>query len=204
MQAPARALLDLVASIVPADNLEQAHQADVLAWLGRTSDVYRRGKPATPPRHLVSYAVLADPHDGSLFLVDHRLAGLWLPPGGHVQPDEDPADTARRETMEELGIEADFSIAGTAPVFLTVTRTAGAGSHTDVSLWFVISGNASSPIRLDDREIAGGRWWTPAELESADPARFDPHLGRFLAKIRSRHLRPAGTGAAVRRTSSDC
>ncbi|HEY2549537.1 MAG TPA: NUDIX hydrolase [Streptosporangiaceae bacterium] len=204
MQAPAHALPDLVAGIVPADELEQAHQAGVLAWLESTRDIYRRGKPATPPRHLVSYGVLIDPDEQSLFLVDHRLAGLWLPPGGHVEPGEDPADTVRRETREELDIEAEFSIAGPAPVFLTVTRTAGAGRHTDVSLWYVISGNASSPIRLDDREFAGGRWWAPAELQSADPAMFDPHLGRFLAKIRSGTAgRPAATASPQDRLS-DC
>jgi hypothetical protein len=27
------------------------HQADVLAWLDSTPDVYRRVKPAPPPRH---------------------------------------------------------------------------------------------------------------------------------------------------------
>ena len=184
MHASPRAVRDLLAGIVPADELEQAHQADVLRWLDNTRDIYRRSKPATPPRHLVSYAVLLDPQDASVFLVDHRLAGLWLPPGGHVEPGEDPADTVRRESMEELGIQAEFSLAGAVPVFVTVTRTAGAGSHTDVSLWYPISGTVRSPIRLDAREFAGGRWWTAAELESADPALFDPHLGRFLAKIR--------------------
>jgi len=138
----------------------------------------------TPPKHLVSYAVLMDPHDLSMFLVDHRQAGLCLPPGGHVEPGEDPADTVRREVIEELSIEADFSIVGALPAFVTVTRTAGSiNSHTGVSLWYVISGNARSPIRLDPREFVGGRWWTAADLESADPALFDPHLGRFAAKL---------------------
>ncbi len=70
-----RGVARLVAAIEAFDDTERAHQADVLAWLDRTPDVYRRVKPATPPRHLVSYAVLADPRDWSVFLVDHRLAG---------------------------------------------------------------------------------------------------------------------------------
>lgn len=82
-------------------------------------------KPATPVKHLVSYAVLIDPHDMAMFLVDHRRAGLCLPPGGHVEPGEDPADTVRREVMEELSIKADFSIIGALPAFVTVTRTRG-------------------------------------------------------------------------------
>jgi hypothetical protein len=42
------------------------------------------------------------------------------------------------------------------------------------------------PIMLDPREFAGGRWWTAAEIDSADPALLDPHFGRFIAKIRAR------------------
>jgi len=102
-----RGIAELVAAIEPFDETERSHQVDVLSWLDRTADIYRRVKPATPPVHLVSYTVLADPRDWSLFLVDHILARLWLPPGGHVEPGEDPAVTARREAREELGIEAD-------------------------------------------------------------------------------------------------
>lgn len=185
MQDSRAAVRALVAGIVPADELESAHQSDVLAWLASTPDIYRRRRPATPPRHLVSYVVPLDSRDGGVFLVDHVLAGLRLPPGGHVEPGEDPAQTARREAKEELGIDADFSLAGARPVFLTSTATAGrGGSHTDVSLWYVISGSRATPIRLDRREFTGGRWWTPAEIEAADPATFDPHLTRFLAKVR--------------------
>jgi 8-oxo-dGTP pyrophosphatase MutT (NUDIX family) len=174
----------LVAAIEPCDDTERAHQADVLAWLASTPDVYRRVRPATPPRHLVSYAVLADPRDGSVFLVDHRLAGRWLPPGGHVEPFEEPAVTAEREAREELGIEADFSVAGRRPVFVTVTRTTGPDSHTDVSLWYLLAGRPGMPVVLDPREFAGGRWWTRPQLDSADPALFDPNMSRFLAKVR--------------------
>ena len=42
--------------------------------------------------------------DGGVLLVNHINAGLWLPPGGHVEPDEHPAQTASREALEELGI----------------------------------------------------------------------------------------------------
>jgi len=182
MPEPPQEVRELVTGIVPADDLESAHRSDTLRWLGATRDIYRRARPATPPRHLVSYAVLLNPRDLSLFLVDHRLAGLRLPPGGHVEPGENPAGTARRETMEELRIEADFSVAGPRPAFLTVTDTVGAGRHTDVSLWYVIAGDRQTPVRLDPREFTGGRWWTPAQIAAEGPASFEPHLARFLAK----------------------
>ena len=35
----------------------------------------------------------------------HRL-GLWLPPGGHIEPNEDPIQAVLREIEEETGVEA--------------------------------------------------------------------------------------------------
>ena len=173
----------LISAIPPGDELEARHRTDTLAWLESTDDVFRRVKPATPPRHLVSYVVPADPGDGATLLVAHRNAGLWLPPGGHVEPDEDPALTARRELTEELGLPGD-SVRAT-PAFLTVTQTVGIDAgHTDVSLWFIADVPRDAALTPDAGEFAGVRWWSPAELDGADPADFDPHLGRFLTKTR--------------------
>lgn len=171
----------MLAALVPADDLEAEHQLDTLRWLRTTEDVFRRVKPATPPRHLVSYVVPVDRTDGSVLLVDHINAGLWLPPGGHVEPDEDPASTARREAQEELGIVEGV---GDRPAFLTVTRTVGLDSgHTDVSLWFVVEAYREQPLTVDHSEFREARWWTPAEVRAADAARFDPHFTRFITKI---------------------
>jgi len=170
----------LLSSWHPHDELEAAHLADARAWLAGTDDVHRRVKPATPPKHLVSYVVPADPATGDILLVDHRNARLWLPPGGHVEPGEDPAATAARELAEELGVTG----AAAAPVFLTVTVTVGLDAgHTDVSLWYPAEVARSTPLTVDEGEFAAVRWWTRAELAVADPARFEPHLGRYLAKI---------------------
>ncbi|MDG4821961.1 NUDIX hydrolase [Asanoa sp. WMMD1127] len=113
--------------------------------------------------------------------MDHVNAGLWLPPGGHVEPGEDPAETARREAHEELGLDVTV----TEPIFVTVTVTVGMDrGHTDVSLWYPIAVAKDQPLVLDDHEFAGARWWSRDEYDSADPARFDPHFGRFLRKLR--------------------
>jgi 8-oxo-dGTP diphosphatase len=178
---PVERVHELVRRMVPADDLEERHRATVLEWLAGTDDVFRRVKPAEPAKHLVSYVVPADPADGSLLLVDHINAGLWLPPGGHVEPDEHPAATARREVEEELGLSgAIFD----RPLFLTVTTTVGQDSgHTDVSLWFVLPVARHTPLTPDAGEFHRVRWWSPADLDAADPSRFDPHLPRFRRKL---------------------
>jgi 8-oxo-dGTP diphosphatase len=151
--------------------------------------IWRTAKPATPPKHLVAYFVLVDAAARSCLLVDHRSAGLWLPAGGHVEPGEDPASTVARESREELGFTAPLLDGLTSqPLFVTQRVTGGLDpGHRDVSLWYVCDADAGRPIEFDPRELRAARWWRFDELATADAARFDPHLPRFLQKLLSQH-----------------
>ena len=171
---------DLVSRCSPVDALGAGHRASALAWLTSTDDVYRRLKPASPPQHLVSYVVPVAA-DGRVLLGDHVNAGLWLPPGGHVEVDEDPRLTAGRELREELGL-GDEGLSP-SPIFVTVTDTVGPDRHTDVSLWYVLACTGDEELRPDTGEFHAVRWWTRGELAAADPGRFDPHLFRFLTAL---------------------
>ncbi|MEV6139289.1 NUDIX domain-containing protein [Nocardia sp. NPDC051990] len=172
---------DIVDRITPLDALERQHIADTRAWLASTDDVFRRVKPDTPPRHLVSYVVLVDPRARSVLLGRHLRAGLWLPMGGHIEPGEHPLDAAGREGAEELGIDPEFTVIGTEPLFLTVTMTVGTDSgHQDVSLWYVIRGDRTREYTLDPIEFGEARWW---EIDTFDRTDADPHFARFLTKL---------------------
>ena len=96
-----------VSSISP---LEKQHVQFALDWIESGSEIFRKKKPTTPEIHLVSYFVIISHNMDQVLLVDHKKAGLWLPPDGHVDSDEDPKETVRREAKEELGIEAEFFI----------------------------------------------------------------------------------------------
>lgn len=43
--------------------------------------------------------------EGKTLLLYHKKLKKWLPPGGHLHPNELPPDGARREALEETGLE---------------------------------------------------------------------------------------------------
>lgn len=180
--SPSHALIaTLVQSIRPFDVLEEQHVGLTLDWIGAGSPLFRIQAPDIPPQHLVSYFVLVDAYHSRLLLVDHIKAGLWLPSGGHVEPEEHPAETVRRELMEELSMSASFL--SPHPFFLTVTRTVGStAGHTDVSLWYILEGNSGLELQFDENEFHSVQWFPFDEIPYE---RADPHMARFAAKLRA-------------------
>ncbi|MEK8029781.1 NUDIX hydrolase [Ideonella sp. DXS29W] len=163
--------------ITPLDELEREHLADTLGWVASGAELFRLAKPATPPRHLVSYfAVVDGPH---ILLVDHLNAQLWLPAGGHVEPGEHPRATVVRELLEELGLRCHHPVE--PPLMVTCTPTVGlTAGHVDVSLWYVVHADRQSPIVFDCSEFFEARWFAFSDVPLN---RADPHLGRFIQKL---------------------
>ena len=46
--------------------------------------------------------------EGKFYLHFHKKHGKWLPPGGHLEENETPPETAKREVLEETGLEIAF------------------------------------------------------------------------------------------------
>lgn len=50
--------------------------------------------------------------DGSVLIIERAkppFSGVWSLPGGHIEADEDPAETARREVLEETGLAVEIA-----------------------------------------------------------------------------------------------
>ena len=180
-----RRYIDMIA---PLDEREQHDRDFSLKWIDSDAEIFRREK-LVPSPHLVSYFVLLDLAMKQILLVDHKKSGLWLPSGGHVEaiegPEEgeDPKYTVVREDMEELSDKADFVY--DRPVFITVTETVPNEiqpvTHTDVSLWWVLKGDANREYEWEEREFHGIAWFDLDDIDAME--RRDPELGRFAAKL---------------------
>ena len=175
----------LVRNINPVDEAEGEHQALVLKWIENGDEIFRLKKPDVPPMHLVSYLVLLDRAREKILLVDHKLSGLLLPAGGHVEYGEHPRVTIEQEIVEELGIKALWHTADPKPLFLSATVTTGdIGPHTDVSFWYVVEGDVTEELDWDPGEFKGIRWFDLSEVEATPISKLDPQLHRFVRKLR--------------------
>jgi 8-oxo-dGTP pyrophosphatase MutT (NUDIX family) len=172
-------IYQLISSIKAYDDLENQHKQFALAWIESGADLFRITKPDVPQIHLVSYFAVFNDAKSKILLGHHKAADLWLPSGGHVEANEHPADTVKRECLEELDIAAKFAFA--APVFLTVTDVnCNNSTHTDVSLWYALHSDENLAINFCKTEYYAMQFF---EFKSIPYPKTDPHMQRFLTKL---------------------
>lgn len=124
---------------------------------------------------------VVDPSRTRLLMIFHRGLGRWLPPGGHVDPDEFPADTVLREVWEETGIEArhdgqrglDLQLNGATEAqlptpFATAAQLIPASpkdiEHIHMDLMYLLIADDAAAPRAQEAEVDAARWFTRAEI----------------------------------------
>lgn len=116
-------------------------------------------------------AVIID--DDQILLVRRAEDGEWSPVTGVVDPGEEPADTAVRESMEEAGVTVEAerlcSIGVTDPVTYGNGDRARYIDHTFRCRY--ISGEA----RVNDEETTDVRWFRLDEMPEM-PAHFSDRI----------------------------
>lgn len=86
------------------------------------------------PVHVTASAVVVG-RRGTV-LHRHKRLHRWLQPGGHVDPGETPAASARREVAEETGLEARHPPGG--PQLVHVDAHGAADGHTHLDLRYLL------------------------------------------------------------------
>jgi len=109
----------------------------------------------------------------------HRRLGQWMPPGGHVEPGEDPATAALREVLEETGLVCEIVPASpnlpfsypeqiAAPYTILLEDIPGPDEphkHIDL-IYFVRPVADAEHLTVDDPTLC---WVTAAELRENAP-----------------------------------
>ncbi len=100
---------------------------------------------------------------GRILLIRHRRLGTWLPVGGEIHDGETPLEAARRELMEETGLEGNFprvSAVDGSPAGLIGYEEHLAGSKG-------LHMNFAFVADVDGRDLAACREWDAARWVEA-------------------------------------
>lgn len=115
------------------------------------------------PIHLTASAVVLSPDLTSMAMIHHRKLGRWLQPGGHIEHEIHPLDSARREAQEEAGLgellllsEQIFDVDGHDVGIKTCLR------HLDIRFLFLAESDA---MTANTQETLGARWISFEEAE---------------------------------------
>lgn len=153
----------------PIDEAEAASITLLLAEFDRLPDPFSE---AADPVHATGSAIVVGPR--GVVLLKHKRLGLWLQPGGHIDPGESPWEAALREAREETGLDVSFGdvAADGIPRLVHVDVHPGGRGHTHLDLRYVVDGGVADPAppEGESQEIAWFEW--PAAIERASDARL--------------------------------
>jgi 8-oxo-dGTP pyrophosphatase MutT (NUDIX family) len=155
-------LRDQIERIDPIDQRETESIAATLERLTWPDDPFAEDQNS---HHLTASAFVISSR--GVVLHRHRLLGIWVQPGGHVDAAESPEAAALRETLEETGLLA----AHLDPVELFhVDLHPGPKGHTHYDLRYVLVAPPldPSPPESESPEV----YWFDfgAALERCEPA----------------------------------
>lgn len=153
----------ILANHRPIDDIERFALARFRAELRRLVDPCSE---TADPTHVTASAIVVSQWGTILHL--HRRLGRWLQPGGHIDPGEEPADAASRETLEETGLAVVHPTTG--PLLLHVDVHQAAGGHTHLDLRYLLVSAPVEPMPMEG-ESPDVAWFSFDEaLLLADPS----------------------------------
>ncbi len=161
-------------SLTPVDAREATSISQTLARLDVGDDPFDE---TVSDHHLTASAFVVS--ERGVILHRHRRLGIWVQPGGHVDPDETPENAARRETREETGLVARHL---DPPALVHVDVHPGPRGHTHYDLRYVLVAPPEDP-RPPAGESPDVAWFSFEEAGD----RAEPSLRPALVDLARRY-----------------
>lgn len=117
-------------------------------------------------------------HKNKVLMVHHKELKMWLPVGGHIEPDEDPEEALFREIEEEAGLKkSDIEILAEkpsvpesdtkflfAPAFVDNHKISETHRHV---AFIYFAKPETDKVRLAENEHHEIRWFAEKELNGS-------------------------------------
>lgn len=124
--------------------------------------------------------------EGQVLMVHHRRLGIWIEPGGHIDPEDVSLETAAaRELLEETGVDATLVDEGIFDIDahdIPAARSEPAHRHFNVSYLFEAE---PSPV-VAAAEVLDAAW---IPFERVGEFTTDSAVLRAVAKLSARYRR---------------
>ena len=108
----------------------------------------------------------------------HPKLSVWLPPGGHIDPDEDPTQAVVREVLEETGITAEIvphlpayafeNVVQLPPPLSIIVADVPQGPHQHIDMVYALR-EVAGTMRVDAEHDHGFIWVSEAQLLRDEP-----------------------------------
>ena len=160
----------LRADVVARTPLDAREAASVVRFVHELDTLADPLAQESDPIHVTGSAIVVGPR--GVLLHEHKRLGIWLQPGGHVDPGEMPWDAALREAHEETGLDVAFAgplDADGIPELIHVDVHAGGRGHTHLDTRYLVDGGDADPAPPpgESQEIGWFDW--PTAIAMADP-----------------------------------
>ena len=172
-QSGLTALLAEISALDPVDERESASIARILADAPGLAEPFDE---EAGPVHLTASGFVVGNQGTILHL--HRKLGIWVQPGGHIDPGEAPLDAAVRETREETGLGV-ISIIPEGLLF-HVDVHPGPRGHIHFDLRYVLGAPDDDPTPPPE-ESQDVRWCAFADVATLAERSLVPALTKLGA-----------------------
>ena len=150
----------------------------------------------TQIRHFTVTAFVSS--GGCTLLHWHRKVGLWLPPGGHIEPNETPVEAVVREALEETGMQVEIvpssalfaypdppQLPAPATIMIEPIRAfGGEPAHQHMDLIYFTRPDGATGSELPQPPDGSWRWLTRVELEDDAPQTFEDVSAHISEDVR--------------------
>ena len=179
-------LITQIENYTPFNEQEQRDKAQILDFLRSGAELITRNNPVA---HLTASAWVVSPDRKQVIMIYHNLYKSWSWMGGHADGDWDLLRVAKKEVMEECGLQ-ELTVVSPEIFSLEVLCVDGhvkkgkyLSSHLHLNVTYLFEADPAQPLRIKPDENSDVAWVDAEDVpQKTNEAWFREHIYSKLLK----------------------
>ena len=173
-------LITQIENYIPFNEQEQRDKAQILDFLRSGAELITRNNPVA---HLTASAWVVSPDRKQVIMIYHNLYKSWSGMGGHADGDWDLLRVAKKEVMEECGLQ-ELTVVSPEIFSLEVLCVDGhvkkgkyLSSHLHLNVTYLFEADPTQPLRIKPDENSDVAWVDAKDVpHKTNEAWFREHI----------------------------